>query len=115
MQQARKDGYARGFGEARQFKSSVGGVFERQQALDWLRNVIDDGRSKLHSQHASEREIEAWDMSCRIAFMVSIVSEGFFSRLKAIDRNRLPFGSGIGASKRRDQIIEQIYLPHDAA
>jgi hypothetical protein len=29
-------------------------VFQRQQALDWLRTVIDDGRSTLHSQHAPE-------------------------------------------------------------
>jgi hypothetical protein len=73
MQQARKNGYARGFGEARQFKSAVGGVFERQQALEWLRAAIDDGRAELQSKHAPEMEIEAWDMSCRIAFMVAIV------------------------------------------
>jgi hypothetical protein len=51
---------------------AVGKVFEREQALDWLTTAIDDGRAELEAQHALEREIEAWDMSCRIAFMVAI-------------------------------------------
>jgi hypothetical protein len=74
MQRARNDGYTTGAGQAQLFKLAMGNVvFERKQALDWLNAAIDKGRSELESQHAFEREIEAWDTSCRIAFLVAIV------------------------------------------
>jgi hypothetical protein len=74
MQRARNDGFATGAGEAQIFKIAMGKVvFEREQALDWLNAAIYKGRSELQSQHALEREIEAWDMSCRIAFLVAMV------------------------------------------
>jgi hypothetical protein len=73
LQRARNEGYARGFGEARLFKLAVGKDFERHQALDWLGAAIDDGRIELETQRALERETDAWDMSCRIAFFVAIV------------------------------------------
>jgi hypothetical protein len=72
MQRARNEGYSHGAREAKLFKLAVGKVFERESALDWLSSAIDDGRRELDTQHALEREIEAWDMSCRIAFMVAI-------------------------------------------
>ena len=72
MQRARNEGYARGFLEAKLFELAVRMVFERNQALDWLGAAIDDGRAELEAQHALEREVEAWDMSCRIAFLVAI-------------------------------------------
>ena len=72
MQRARNEGYSRGAREAKLFKLAVGKVFEREQALDWLSTAIVEGRAELEAQHALEREIEAWDMSCRIAFMVEI-------------------------------------------
>jgi len=34
-------------------------IFTREQALDRLDNVIDEGRSELNDQHATEREVEA--------------------------------------------------------
>jgi len=73
LQRARNEGYARGASEARLFKLAVGKNFGRPLAHDWLGAAIDDGRSDLEAQHALEREIEAWDMSCRIAFMIAIV------------------------------------------
>jgi hypothetical protein len=74
MQRARNDGYATGAAEAQLFKIAMGNlVFEREQVLDWLNAAISKGRSELQSQHAFEREIEAWDMSCRIAFLVATV------------------------------------------
>jgi hypothetical protein len=74
MHRARSDGYATGAGEAQLFKIAMGNVvFEREQAIDWLNAAIYKGRSELQSQHAFEREIEARDMSCRIAFLVAIV------------------------------------------
>jgi hypothetical protein len=74
MQRARNEGYTTGAGEAQLFKIAIGNlVFEREQALDWLNAAIQKGRSELQSQHAFEGEIEAWDMSCRIAFLVAIV------------------------------------------
>jgi hypothetical protein len=73
LQRARDRGYASGTSEARLFKSSVGKGYGRSQALDWLCEAVAVGRTDLSSQHAQEREIDAWDMSCRIAFMVAIV------------------------------------------
>jgi hypothetical protein len=72
MQRARKEGYSCGALEAKLFRLAVGKVFEREQALDWLTTAINDGRAELEAQHALEREIETWDMSCRIAFLVAI-------------------------------------------
>jgi hypothetical protein len=72
MNRARNEGYFRGSTEGKLFKLPVGKVFERGQALDWLNTVIEEGREELQNQHATEREVEAWDMSCRIAFLVEI-------------------------------------------
>jgi hypothetical protein len=74
LKRAKNEGYSCGALEGKLFKLAVGKVFERQQALDWLDNVIEEGREDLHQQHAPEREVEAWDMSCRIAFLVEIAS-----------------------------------------
>ena len=72
VQRARNEGYSRGALEAKLFRLAVGKAFEREPALDWLNTVIDEGRAELEAQHALDREVEAWDMSCRIAFMVAI-------------------------------------------
>ena len=72
LQRTRNEGYSRGTREAKLFKLSVGKIFDRERALDWLHKAVDDGRAELESQHALEREVEAWDMSCRIAFVIEI-------------------------------------------
>ena len=36
------------------------------------RVAIDDGRAELQAQHALEREVDAWETSCRIMFMMQI-------------------------------------------
>ena len=74
MHRARNEGYVRGAREAKQFKAAVGKVLERERAVDWLNNAIYDGRADLQAQNVAKREIEAWDTSCRIAFLVAIVS-----------------------------------------
>jgi hypothetical protein len=38
--------------------------------MDWLQNIVDEDRGELEAQRALESEVEAWDMSCRIAFLV---------------------------------------------
>jgi hypothetical protein len=73
MQRARNEGYASGAREAELFKLASGKVSERDLALDWLNEAIPKGRADFESQHATEREVEAWEMSCRIAFLVAIV------------------------------------------
>jgi hypothetical protein len=73
MQRARNEGYVRGAQEARLFRLAMAPPFQREQAArDWLNTAIDDGRAELEAQHALEREVDAWDMSCRIMFMVQI-------------------------------------------
>ena len=75
MKRARNEGYLCGSREAKLFTLAVGKVVvTREQAPDWLDSTIDEGRSELNDQHATEREVEAWDMSCRIAFSLEIAS-----------------------------------------
>jgi hypothetical protein len=72
VKRARNEGHSCGLREGKLFKLAVGKDFKREQALDWLDTVIDEGRDDLEAQHAAEREVEAWDMSCRISFLVEI-------------------------------------------
>jgi hypothetical protein len=72
MQRARDEGYRCGAREGKLFRLAVGTDFVRDQVMDWLTNVVEDGRSELEDQHATEKEIDAWDMSCRIAFLLEI-------------------------------------------
>lgn len=70
MARARHEAYLRGEHEGKMFRLATGGIYQRQQALDWLDTVIEEGRAELEAQHALEREVEAWDISCRIMFWV---------------------------------------------
>jgi hypothetical protein len=73
IQRAKKEGFACGSREAKLFRLAVGkAASARDQAHRWLNTVVNDGRAELEAQHALEREVEAWDLSCRIAFMVEI-------------------------------------------
>jgi hypothetical protein len=74
MKRAKDEGYSCGSREGKLFTLAVGKVLAREQAMDWLDSTIDEGRSELNDQHAHEREVEAWDMSCRIAFLLEIAS-----------------------------------------
>jgi hypothetical protein len=72
MKRARDEGYLCGSREAKLFTLTVGKAFTREQAMDWLDSTIDEGRVELECQHATECEVEAWDISCRIAFLLEI-------------------------------------------
>ncbi|MDH6263531.1 hypothetical protein [Bradyrhizobium sp. BR13661] len=73
LERARSAGEARGALEAKLFRVSRSGKGpDYFQALEWLQAVVDEGRSELQPQHAFDRELEAWEMSCRIAFMIRL-------------------------------------------
>lgn len=72
MTRARNEAYLRGAHEAKVFRLVTGNAYRRDQALDWLNNAVQEGRSELETQHALGYEIEAWDMSCRIMFWVTL-------------------------------------------
>src|ERR1700733_14062540 len=74
MKRAKNEGFLCGSREAKLFKLAVGNAFTIERAMDWLDSTIDEGRVDLECQHATEREVEAWDMSCRIAFLVEIAA-----------------------------------------
>jgi hypothetical protein len=70
---SREEGYRRGAHEAKLFQLAIGRAFDHQQACDWINTAIDDGRAELEAEHALDREIDAWDMSCRIMFMLMVM------------------------------------------
>jgi hypothetical protein len=72
VERAREEGYLRGAQEAKMFRLATRGGSNRQQMFEWLDTVVEDGRAELEAQHALEREIEVWDMSCRIMFLVTL-------------------------------------------
>jgi hypothetical protein len=47
IERARNEGYRRGFAEGNLFKMALGKTFSREQVLDWLDTVIEEGRSEL--------------------------------------------------------------------
>jgi hypothetical protein len=73
LKRSRSEGKLRGAQEARAFRLASDKDFRRDQALDWINAVIKEGRRELQAQHALEGEVEAWDIACRIMFMVMIV------------------------------------------
>jgi hypothetical protein len=72
LERARRSGYADGGREAKLMLLAIGKGFEQSQAIGWLNTVIEEGRADLIAQQAIDREIDAWDMSCRIMFSVTI-------------------------------------------
>jgi hypothetical protein len=74
IQRAKTEGFACGSREGKLFRLAVGKVIftQRDQVHEWLNTVVSDGRAELEAQRAHDREVEAWDMSCRIAFLVEI-------------------------------------------
>jgi hypothetical protein len=78
IERMRRAGYIRGRDEAELFLRGVGKGFRHHQAVTWINAAIEEGRNELQAQRAIEREINAWDMSCRIMFMV-VIAEGFGS------------------------------------
>jgi hypothetical protein len=72
LARSRSEGYAHGAQEAKLYRLATAGLHERRAALDWLNTAIEGGRADLEAQQTSEREVNAWDMSCRIMFWVML-------------------------------------------
>jgi hypothetical protein len=71
MKRARQSGYADGDREAELMLLALGKQFEHSKAIGWLNIAVEKGRSRLSMQRI-DREIDAWEMSCRIMFLVKI-------------------------------------------
>jgi hypothetical protein len=72
MERARQSGYADGSEEARLMLIALGKQFERSKAIGWLNTAVEKGRADKLVQRAIGREIDTWEMSCRIVFVVTI-------------------------------------------
>jgi hypothetical protein len=72
LKRARRSGYDHGGREAKLMLVALGKRCERSQVISWLDRVIKQGRASLVEQGAVDREVDAWEMSCRIMFMVKV-------------------------------------------
>jgi hypothetical protein len=81
MEGARQSGYADGGREGKLMLLALGKGFEQSQAIGWLNTVIEEGRADLLAQRAIDREIDAWDMSFRIMFSVTISASTSFAEM----------------------------------
>jgi hypothetical protein len=71
LQCMREEGHAKGSAEGQLFLRTFGTTkFQPQVVHDWLSRVVAQGRGELVAQHALDQEIEAWDMACRVAFLL---------------------------------------------
>jgi len=74
MERAQESGYTDGGREARLMLVALGKQFERSKAIGWLNTAVEKGRTDKLLQRAIDPEIDAWEMSCRIMFVVTITS-----------------------------------------
>jgi hypothetical protein len=71
LQRMREEGHATGSAEGKLFLRAFGKTkFQPHEVHDWLSRVVVKGRADLAAQHALDPEIEAWDMACRVAFLL---------------------------------------------
>ena len=53
---------------------AFGKQFEQSEAIGWLNSAVEKGRIDKSIQRTFGREIDAWEMSCRIMFVVTITA-----------------------------------------
>lgn len=71
LRRMREEGHARGAAEGRLFMQAIGKTkFQPHEVHTWLSRVVAEGRAELKAQNELDREIEAWDMACRVAFLL---------------------------------------------
>ena len=66
----RVDAYDRAAREARLFLSAAGPARSFRDVLERLDRVVADGRRDLVARRRAPKDIEAWDTSCRIMFLL---------------------------------------------
>jgi hypothetical protein len=102
MERARQSGYADGSQEARLMLIALGKQFERSKAIGWLNTAVEKGRADKLVQRAIGREIDAWEMSCRIMFAVTINASQRSSRWQRIGAFLLQKGHTVERPREPD-------------
>jgi hypothetical protein len=102
MERARQSGYADGSQEARLMLIALGKQFERSKAIGWLNTAVEKGRADKLAQRAIGREIDAWEMSCRIMFVVTINGSQRSSRWQRIGAFLLQTGHTVERPRESD-------------
>lgn len=80
IRRARQSGYADGGREAGLMLIALGKKFDKTKAIGWLNTAVEKGRAAKLRRRRIDCEIDAWEMSCRIMFVVTMAASQRWSR-----------------------------------
>jgi hypothetical protein len=75
------NGSRTGASEARRYLRTVRSDPDQRLAYEWLNAVIAAGRCALQQEGVDQADIEHWDNSCRVMFLLMTVERRNFGKL----------------------------------